>query len=64
MNHLGEALEVDVGVVGRHAGVGLDGVLPEALGLQLAPLALPGRLGLVLLLVFVGLKEEEESLES
>lgn len=40
LHHLCEALKVHVGVVWWHAGVGLDGVLAEALGLQLAPLRL------------------------
>lgn len=34
LQHLGEALEVHVGVVWRHAGVGFDGVLLQPRGLQ------------------------------
>lgn len=40
LEDLGEALEVDVSVVGRHAGVGLDGVLLQASGLQASALSL------------------------
>lgn len=40
LQHLREALKVDVSVVGRHAGVGLDGVLLQTGGLQAAALGL------------------------
>lgn len=40
LEHLGEALKVDVGVVGWHAGVGLDSVLLQTSGLQAPALRL------------------------
>jgi hypothetical protein len=56
LHHLGEALKVDIGVIGWHARVGLDGVLSEALGLQLTPPTPLGLRGFAVFLVLVGLQ--------
>ena len=62
LHHLGEALKVDIGVIGWHAGVGFDGVLPEALGLQLTPPTPLGLRSFAFLLVLIGLQLNRKKL--